>query len=106
MKEDITPIERHHYSYSLGDVRKKHEATASFDQFPLKLAWSNTAHKCQGQSIIKPTAVKTDLNECFQAAMGYVTLSRVQSQMNMNRFQHKKVYCSPVAKAEVRKLEE
>ena len=107
IKEDITPIEIYHYSYTLGDLRKNHEAKASFYQFPLKLAWSLTAHKCQGQSIVKPTPVKTDLNECFQPAMGYVILSRVesQSQMHMKEFNHKKVYCSSLAKTEVRKLE-
>ena len=90
------------------EILEKKESKASFYQFPLKLAWSNTAHKCQGQSILKPTPVKTDLNECFQPAMGYVILSRVESlsQMHFTQFNHKKVYCSPTAKTEVRKLEE
>ena len=43
--EDITPIEKYHHTYTLGDVSKNHEARASFFQFPLKLSWATSAHK-------------------------------------------------------------
>ena len=43
--EDITPIEKYHHTYTLGDVSKNHEARASFLQFPLKLSWATSAHK-------------------------------------------------------------
>ena len=40
---NLTPIERHNLSYTLGDIRKDHGARASFLQFPLKLSWALTA---------------------------------------------------------------
>lgn len=39
------PIEKLHYHYPLGDMRKNHGARVTLIQFPLKLAWSLTAHK-------------------------------------------------------------
>ena len=42
---DLTPIEKFHFSYTLGDVRKDHAARATVMQFPLRLSWANTAHK-------------------------------------------------------------
>ena len=42
---NLTPIERFHFSYTLGDVRKDHAARATVMQFPLRLSWSSTAHK-------------------------------------------------------------
>ena len=99
-KEDWTPIERHNLSYTLGDIRKDHGARASFLQFPLKLSWALTAHKCQGQSIFPPNCIFTDLNETFQAAMAYVILSRITSleQLYLKEFDQKKVYCNKDAK--------
>ena len=45
------PIESINFSYTLGDVNKKHGASASFQQIPLKCSWALTSHKCQGQSV-------------------------------------------------------
>ena len=41
----LTPIEKFHFCYSLGDLRKDHAARATLIQFPLKLSWACTAHK-------------------------------------------------------------
>ena len=74
---ELVPIERYNFSYTLGDVSKKHGARASLLQFPIRLSWALTAHKCQGQSILRPNSVHTDLNECFAPAQSYVLLSRI-----------------------------
>ena len=42
---DLTPIDKFHFSYTLGDVRKNHAARATVIQFPLRLSWASTAHK-------------------------------------------------------------
>ena len=103
--EDLTPIPRFELSYTLGDVRKDHGARASFLQFPLKLSWALTAHKCQGQSIFPPNSIFTDLNT-FEAAMAYVILSRITSldQLYLKELDHKQIYCNKNAKEEVNKL--
>ena len=59
---------------------KKREtaAQAVLIQFPLKLAHAITTHKIQGGTIPKPMKVVLDIESCFDAAMAYVMLSRVQ----------------------------
>lgn len=60
----------------------------------------------QGITVFQPNSVYTDLNECFEAAMAYVILSRVTSikQLFLKKFDEKKIYCSKVAKAEAGRL--
>ena len=48
-------------------------------QFPVVLSFAATAHKFQGQSILKPEKIAIDLNDVFQAGQAYVMLSRVES---------------------------
>ena len=43
--QGLTPIEKFHFSYTLGDVRKNHAARATLIQFPIRLCWASTAHK-------------------------------------------------------------
>ena len=53
-----------------------------------------------------PKGVSTDLNECFQAAMGYVILSRITDirQLFLKEFDQAKIYCNTQAKAEALRL--
>ena len=44
-RPDLTPIEKFAFSYTLGDARKNHGATAILYQYPLKLSWAATSHK-------------------------------------------------------------
>ena len=103
---ELVPIERFSFTYALGDMNKKHGAKASLIQFPLKLSWALTSHKCQGQTFSKPTCIYSDLNECFTPAQSYVILSRVTSpdQLFLKPFKHEKIYCHPEAKAEALRL--
>lgn len=67
-----------------------------------------TCHKCQGQSIIKPTKVAMDLSSCFQGGMAYVMLSRIQciDQLYIiGTFDPKQIFADQTALAAVEKLE-
>jgi len=45
-------------------------------QYPLELAWAQTIHRAQGQSI---SLVATNLSNCFTAGQSYTALSRCRS---------------------------
>ena len=67
------------FQYSLGKKISRASNTAKVVQFPLKLCFATTAHKFQGQTVVKPMKIVVDLRTVFAAAQAYVMLSRVQS---------------------------
>ena len=67
------------FQYSLGMKNTKASNTAKVVQFPMRLCFATTAHKFQGQTVVKPNKIGVDLKSVFAAAQGYVMLSRVQS---------------------------
>ena len=74
-----TSIERVMFQYSLGRKNSRTSNTAKIVQFPMKLCFATTAHKFQGQTVVKPKKIAVDLKTVFAAAQTYVMLSRVQS---------------------------
>ena len=60
-------------------VKGKYEpkVIGTFKQYPIKLAWAATIHKCQGQTFEK-VVVDLDMG-AFSHGMTYVALSRVKS---------------------------
>ena len=92
-------------------IRKKGGAvgsTATLVQFPVKLAYTITAHKIQGQTIPKPLKVGFDIDSIFEEAQGYdVMLSRVQELKQvyiLNKFNPKKLYPSQKALRELERM--
>ena len=73
-----TVIEKFMFTYTLSKRSTRGSNTAKVYQFPIVVCFAATAHKFQGQTIIKPNKVAIDLRTIFQPAMAYVMLSRVQ----------------------------
>ena len=73
-----TVIERVLFTYTLSKKSSRGSNTAKIYQYPIVVCFSATAHKFQGQTILKPNRAVLDLRTVFQAAMAYVMLSRIQ----------------------------
>lgn len=73
------------YSYNLEEIiiqdgQPKESILASYEQFPLKLAYAITIHKSQGMSIKN---LVCDVSNIFENAQFYVALSRGVSSKNI-----------------------
>ena len=75
-RPELTPIEKFHFSYTLGDVRKNHAARATLIQFPLRLCWASTAHK-----VISPSAYNDDYLVSICRAKGRQSRSQTPSSV-------------------------
>ena len=76
---DCIFIEKVSKTYCLNQKKKGDVgSSATVIQFPIKVAFCITAHKMQGATIPYPEKVAMDINSCFDCAMAYVMLSRVQ----------------------------
>ncbi len=65
------------WDYKLEGSKYEPIVIGTFKQYPIKLAWAATIHKCQGQTF-KEAIVDFD-NGAFSHGMAYVALSRVKS---------------------------
>ena len=64
------------YTWNAKEKKIEEEMIGQFNQFPIKLAWSITVHKCQGLTFENIIA---DLSGSFTAGQVYVALSRCTS---------------------------
>ena len=74
-----TAIERVMFQCSLAKKSKTVSSFAKVLQFPLSLCFAATCHRFQGQTVYKPNKTVNDFRTVFQAAQGYVMLSRVET---------------------------
>ena len=65
------------WDYKFVGDKYEPQVVGTFTQFPIKLAWAATIHKCQGQTFEK--AVIDFGSGAFSHGMAYVALSRVKS---------------------------
>ena len=102
-----TPIEKIEFQYSLSKKATSVSATATAFQFPLRLAFAATAHKIQGATVQKPSALVIDLRSVREAAQAYVMLSRIQALSQLYIIETlpvHKIYSSSEALEELRRL--
>lgn len=64
------------YTWNAKEKKIEEEIIGEFTQFPIKLAWAITVHKCQGLTFERVIA---DLRESFSPGQVYVALSRCTS---------------------------
>lgn len=69
--------ERIEYTFNAQESRIDSKTTASFTQFPLKLAWSSTIHKAQGKTFDR--VVINFGRGAFAHGQAYVALSRTRT---------------------------
>ena len=67
----VIPVERFTWRYDSQD-----ETSASFSQFPLRLAWAMTIHKAQGLSL---DSAYLDIRAAREPGQAYVAVSRVRT---------------------------
>lgn len=89
----LVPVERHTWDDSHRNASKPLE----FRQYPLKLAWAITIHKCQGMTLSK---IFVDAKRMFAPGQFYVALSRCKTLegVSLINYDKSKVFCDPDAK--------
>ena len=106
IQDDLTPIGKISFSYSLGSIKKGHAGTAKVVQFPLRLAWAVTVHKFQGQTVKPPASLEGHMESIFDKGQACVLLGRVQSlsQLYLSSCSAEMIKVWPEALKQVTKL--
>jgi ATP-dependent DNA helicase PIF1 len=73
---DVIRVERFTWRYDAQD-----EDSASFSQFPLRLAWAMTIHKAQGLTL---DSAFLDIRAAREPGQAYVAVSRVRTLAGLN----------------------
>ena len=78
------------------EIKKGGELYAKRNQYPLRLAWATTIHKCQGMTFDK---ISCDLKKSFADGQVYVALSRTKTLegLYIESFDPRKLKANPTA---------
>jgi GTPase SAR1 family protein len=82
VKRETWEVKKHEYDHMTNKI--KEEASASFTQFPLTLAWALTIHKSQGLTL---DSIKIDFGgsgKAFATGQAYVALSRCKTMQGIS----------------------
>ena len=74
-----TPIGIYESHYNIQNRFSTSTSKAIAINFPIKLSFAVTGHRVQGQTVLKPKYVVTDLKKARMPGQAYVMLSRVES---------------------------
>ena len=74
-----TPIGLYESHYNIQNRFSTSTSKAIAINFPIKLSFAVTGHRVQGQTVLKPKYVVTDLKKARMPGQAYVMLSRVES---------------------------
>ena len=103
-----TPMYKHVLEYNPpAQSGRRHQATVSVLQYPLKLAWGNTAHTMQGQTVKDGTKMVIHWSKKLQQSMAYVMLSRSENPDDIyivGTLDPKKIRCNQNALKQVNEL--
>ena len=108
-RRNATPISCVEFSYSLANRNLSASSSAKDIQFPVRLASAATAHKFQGQIVLKPRKMILDFHKLRNEAQGYVMLSRVQELDQvfiLESFPNEKSVAHPLALQEHKRMNE
>ena len=103
INQNAVPIHRTQATFP---IQKKASFQATRSQFPLKLAWAVTIHKCQGLTLPEIVVDMTPAKSKFKPGEAYVAFSRVRTleKLHIINYTWSQIHVSEHAEKEMQRL--